>query len=148
LDGRRLTSEEQVTTAQIYIAKIRYILDAANQRIQEAREKNDVILLNCIKERLEKIKETLQQGEQSQKALTATNDLAVRQGKLIKLMTICQTAINLGEEAKECIGETAIRPKLPEASPHHLNRLHPWISQVRTFVQPFLLHVMQMEPLS
>ena len=106
--GSQLSASEQLAQTDLYIAKMKSILDMVNKLADQARKDKDIIKLNCVNDKLIQIKGNLNLAEQSRDALKASaarTDDSTRNHEFAKLTIMYQKVTVLGQEAEQCIGE-------------------------------------------
>jgi hypothetical protein len=104
----QLTAGEQLNQSKIYVGKMRSVLARASKLAKKARTDKDLIKLNCVNDKVVRIKGNLRLAEQLQnnlKTAAARNDAGARSHEFSKLTITYQKVTVLGQEAEACIGE-------------------------------------------
>lgn len=104
----QLTAGEQLSQSRVYIAKMRTILIRVQKLAKKARSDKDLIKLNCVNDKLVRIKGNLRLAEHLEsnlKTAAARNDAGARNHEFSKLTITYQKVTVLGQEADACIGE-------------------------------------------
>lgn len=104
----QLSAQEQLAQSDKYIAKMKSILVRTQKLAQKARQDKDLIKLNCVNDKLIRIKGNLRLAEGSRKALklaAARGDAGGRNHEFAKLTITFQKVTVLGQEAEACAGE-------------------------------------------
>lgn len=97
-------------TAAKYVADSKQLLTAVTGVLKDAREKKDIIRINCVNEKLTKIKALMRSAEMSElylrEALTK-KDHKTANHSYRKITIAFQKIRSLKAEAEQCIGELA-----------------------------------------
>jgi len=104
----QLTPQEQMAQADQYFSKMKVILNRVKKLARRARADKDLIKLNCVNEKLIRIKGNLRVAEgqrQSLKSAISRRDDGARNHEFAKLTIVYQKVTVLGQEAEACIGE-------------------------------------------
>lgn len=111
-EGRDLTPEEKLATAQKRIERMRGQLGQTTELLQKVREGDgDIVRINCINEKLAAMKGFVKVSEQSYTGLrdATGQDDEVAQAHHFSLISIsAQKVRDLGEEAQTCVGEVQV----------------------------------------
>ncbi|MCK5799836.1 MAG: hypothetical protein KAI47_21750 [Deltaproteobacteria bacterium] len=104
----QLTATEQLSQGNLYTSKMRTVLQRVTKLSKRARTDKDLIKLNCVNDKLVRIKGNLRLSEQIQgnlKTAAARHDAGARSHEFAKLTITYQKVTVLGQEAEACIGE-------------------------------------------
>lgn len=108
VEGANLTNEEKLERAAAEIEAMKEALRQALERLQDAREKKDIIQINCVNEKLSAIKGLLKIAEQAEVSL---REAAVRKDEDLVLHEYTKISIaaarveNFRVEVEGCVGE-------------------------------------------
>ncbi|MBW2736275.1 MAG: hypothetical protein JRH20_28135 [Deltaproteobacteria bacterium] len=106
--GSQLTVAEQLTQSQNYLTKMKVVQARAEKLAKRARTDKDLIKLNCVNDKLIRIKGSLRVAEGNGNTLriaASRNDDGARNHEFSKLTILFQKVTVLGQEAEACIGE-------------------------------------------
>jgi hypothetical protein len=106
--GSQLTTQEQLTQADAYVAKMKQTLGSVKKLAEKARAEKDIIKLNCVNDKLTQIDTHHKLGLKSRdemKTAASRRDDGTRNHEFSKLTIEYQKVIVLEQEAEACIGE-------------------------------------------
>jgi len=123
--------EQQWTEAVRYVAKMRQFEGRVTKLANQARRRQDIVLLNCVNDKLEQLRGNLGVAEQSLEALRRPEvraDTSARSHEFAKVSLTHDKAIVLAQEAETCGGEalryagstqvdTSVDSNLPQEDP-------------------------------
>lgn len=104
----QLTAREQLNQSAQYLSGMKTALNRVKKLSQKARADRDIIKLNCVNEKLVRVKGNLRVAERlsnNLKIAAARNDSDARNHEFSKLTIAYQKVTVLGQEAEACIGE-------------------------------------------
>jgi hypothetical protein len=110
-EDQNLSAPERVARSASHLERMRAVLKSVLKYLEEAREKRDVIKLNCVNEKLTAVKGLLKMSEQAdvamQEALARRDEetgrdeydkISIARGKVDQLLT----------ESEACVGELSV----------------------------------------
>jgi len=103
---------EKVRRSGEAVARMREVLKDSLKKLQEARNSNDVVKLNCVNEKLTQIKGLLRVSEQADVALQealARRESTTTDKEFSKVTLAGQKVDLLRTEVESCIGQLAFR---------------------------------------
>jgi len=124
-------AEQQFTEAVRYVARMRQLENRVTKLANQARRRQDIVLLNCVNDKLEQLRGNLGVAEQSLEGLRRPEvqaDAGARSHELAKVSLTHDKAIVLAQEAETCGGEalryagstqvdTSVDSNLPQEDP-------------------------------
>ncbi len=139
VENANIPDSEKVRISSQSIGQMRVSLRDALGKLEEARSTKDVVKLNCVNEKLTRIKGLLRISEQSDVQLqesVAKKETDSSKQEFIKISIAGQKVEQLHAEIEQCIGQLAFRTdenlsvelELPEYLPRgEPSRLVPWM---------------------
>jgi hypothetical protein len=112
IENADVPDAEKVRLSSQSITQMRTSLRDALQRLEEARSTRDVVKLNCVNEKLTRIKGLLRISEQSDVQLqesAAKKEAEVAKQEFVKISIASQKVDQLHAEIEQCIGQLAFR---------------------------------------
>jgi len=106
----KIPPAEKLETAAKHVAESKQLLGAVTGVLKEAREKKDIIRINCVNEKLTRIKALMRSVEMSELYLRealAKKDQKTADHSYRKITIAFQKIKALKTEAEQCIGELA-----------------------------------------
>ncbi len=106
----RRPSKQRIKDAKKLVKKMGRLLGKTNKRLDKAREKKDVIQINCVNEKLSTMKGLLRIGEQaydSAEEAAAQRNQDLLNHELAKIKIAAMRVENLSLEVEGCVGETS-----------------------------------------
>jgi len=110
--GDGVPDAEKVRRSGEAVARMREVLKDSLKKLQEARNTNDVVKLNCVNEKLTQIKGLLRVSEQADVALQealARRESTTTDKEFSKVTLAGQKVDLLRTEVESCIGQLAFR---------------------------------------
>jgi hypothetical protein len=129
--GASLSPQQTVTEAHDYQTKMRATQLRVEKLVDTARKQKDVIKLNCVNDKMVRIRGHMTVADQTMASLDTAigrNDGGARQHEFTRLIILFQKVQVLGTEAENCIGEDVsyvgdtkveveIDPNIPDDDP-------------------------------
>jgi len=109
-DAENLSAEEKIERASKAVKLMRESLKAALGRLQLAQDKNDIIQVNCVRDKLAAIKGLLKIAEQadvSMKEASVRGDQDLVNHEYTKISIAAVRAENFRTEVDGCVGEAS-----------------------------------------
>lgn len=110
-DSAKLTAEEKKSRTEQMLKEMRGAHKRATEILAEARNKKDIVQLNCVNEKLRQIKGLLKISEQASvkmyEGIAGGTDDVVNH-EFTKMAVAHQKALILRAEADQCVGESTI----------------------------------------
>lgn len=109
--GQNLSDTDRLAKAKEDLASMRGILSKVIKHLSAAREEKDTVKLNCVNEKLTKIKGLLRISEQADVAMQeaiARKDNSSIAGEFAKISISKQKCSQLAADSEACIGELAV----------------------------------------
>jgi hypothetical protein len=106
----QLSPQEQVTQADVSIARMEQAASAVRKQLQTAREQRDVVKTLCLNDKLSQIDVAIRSGRDRKASLAAAasrNDAELSNHEFTILQVLRQRSEQLTAEANQCIGEEA-----------------------------------------
>lgn len=111
IDAARVPVKEKQERVDVMLAEQRLSLKRGTELLQEAREANDIVQLNCVNEKLTQIKGLLKLTENASRAMYdaigAADDPTVNH-EYTKIFVATQRSRDLRAEAEQCVGERSV----------------------------------------
>ena len=102
-----LSPQETVSQSREYLSNMQGTLKTVTRLEEEAQRKKDVIRINCIRDKRDKIRANISIADKSMAVLNdaiAKSDTGERQHQFTRLTILNQQTEILGTEARQCIG--------------------------------------------
>jgi hypothetical protein len=106
--GSELSATEQLAQGKKYLGKMNQIRSKIINMMNKARDDKDIIKLNCLNDKLIRVRGAIKVGGVFLKNLeraSATGDTSGRNHEFSKLTIVYQKVVVLGQEAEACVGE-------------------------------------------
>lgn len=109
-DASRVSDSEKLKTGTESLDRMRSALSNVVQKLEDARNTKDVVKLNCVNEKLTRMKGLLRISEQSGVQLqeaVARKEVATAEHEYTKVVIARSKVEQLRVEAEQCIGQLA-----------------------------------------